>query len=480
MGRQTTISLMLVLDRSESMQRGPLARRIRLGRPCSRRSGHLPESRVATLASACSSVPSLCAGRSVRWRCGRAGGLRRRRCAAPPSRRAASSAVRPRDSASSTASTSSPRASNLRARASSAVRQSSAWAWSGWISGTVARWSSQCAKLCTPGVDDGLGLRHRRLPLARGLHHVGQVVDGVEVDVGQLRHLGLDVARHGQIDHEHRAAPRAFSARSTAPRPMIGNVLAVQLTITSNSCRRAGRSASGIVWAPKRPASCSPRSSVRLATAMLRRLRGEVGGRQFDHLAGADEQHAARCPGPRTAGRRSRTAAAAMLTEWAPISVELRTSLATAKERWNSWSRVVPSARPVRPRAPRPSSGRGSGPRPAPWNRARWRPGRRGGPPAVRSSVGVAAQQRRRTTPPNWASQSRVGLDRVPGRRSRSRCGCRWRGSPPPAGAPRRQSRRRALSVGPTWSMANAKRPRISSGAVVWLMPKPRLPCGGL
>jgi hypothetical protein len=33
-----------------------------------------------------------------------------------------------------------------------------------------------------------------------------------------------------------------------------------------------------------------------------------------------------------------------MLMEWAPISVELRTSLATAKDRWNSWLSVVPSA----------------------------------------------------------------------------------------------------------------------------------------
>ena len=31
-----------------------------------------------------------------------------------------------------------------------------------------------------------------------------------------------------------------------------------------------------------------------------------------------------------------------MLMEWAPISVAVRTSLATAKERWNSWLRVLP------------------------------------------------------------------------------------------------------------------------------------------
>ena len=39
----------------------------------------------------------------------------------------------------------------------------------------------------------------------------------------------------------------------------------------------------------------------------------------------------------------SRTAAAAMLMECEPISVEVRTSLATEKLRWNSWCSVVPS-----------------------------------------------------------------------------------------------------------------------------------------
>ena len=33
-----------------------------------------------------------------------------------------------------------------------------------------------------------------------------------------------------------------------------------------------------------------------------------------------------------------------MLMECAPISVALRTSLATENERWNSWLRVVPKA----------------------------------------------------------------------------------------------------------------------------------------
>jgi hypothetical protein len=55
-----------------------------------------------------------------------------------------------------------------------------------WISGTVPRWSIQCMKTLHAGVDDGLGLRHGGLAVGlAGLHHAGQVVHGVEVDVFQ-------------------------------------------------------------------------------------------------------------------------------------------------------------------------------------------------------------------------------------------------------------------------------------------------------
>ena len=49
---------------------------------------------------------------------------------------------------------------------------------------------------------------------------------------------------------------------------MIGRLLAVQDTTASYSCSTDGRSARRKAWAPKRLASFSPRSSVRLATAM--------------------------------------------------------------------------------------------------------------------------------------------------------------------------------------------------------------------
>jgi hypothetical protein len=125
---------------------------------------------------------------------------------------------------------------------------------------------------------------------------------------------------------------------------MIGRWLAVQLTTTSNSCRREGRSASRITSPPKRPASFSPRSSVRLAMAM------DFGFLAAKCVAASSIMSPAPTNSTRTWPRSSnswparRTAAADMLIEWAPISVEVRTSLATAKERWNSWFSVVPSA----------------------------------------------------------------------------------------------------------------------------------------
>src|SRR6218665_107176 len=75
---------------------------------------------------------------------------------------------------------------------------------------------------------------------------------------------------------------RFLSARSTAPRPMMGRLLAVQLMTASNSCSRSGRSAKRSTVAPKRAANCSPRSSVRLASA---RPRGFLAAKCVAHSA---------------------------------------------------------------------------------------------------------------------------------------------------------------------------------------------------
>jgi hypothetical protein len=62
--------------------------------------------------------------------------------------------------------------------------------------------------------DDRLGLvdrRAARIEVQR--HDLRQVVHRIEEYVIELAHLGLDVARHGEIDHEHRPpAPRAQRA----------------------------------------------------------------------------------------------------------------------------------------------------------------------------------------------------------------------------------------------------------------------------
>ena len=61
------------------------------------------------------------------------------------------------------------------------------------------------------------------------------------------------------------ACRRALTTRSSRPLPRIGSVLAVQVTMMSNSGSRSGISFSVIASAPKRAASSRPRSSVRLA-----------------------------------------------------------------------------------------------------------------------------------------------------------------------------------------------------------------------
>jgi hypothetical protein len=107
-------------------------------------------------------------------------------------------------------------ASSLRARASSAARQSSAWRFRAWISGTLARWSSQCAEALHAGVDDGLGLRHGGLALlAGGLHQGRQVVDGVQVHVDSCDTSGSMSRGTARSTMKIGRWRRALRARST-------------------------------------------------------------------------------------------------------------------------------------------------------------------------------------------------------------------------------------------------------------------------
>ena len=123
----------------------------------------------------------------------------------------------------------------------------------------------------------------------------------------------------------------------------MGSELAVLETTMSNSASREGRSASGIVVAPKRAANSSARSLLRFAIASSRGWRAAKWVAASSIISPAPTNRTRVSASDSNSCEASRTAAAAMLIEWLPISVELRTSLATANERWNICCRVVPS-----------------------------------------------------------------------------------------------------------------------------------------
>src|SRR5690606_41551621 len=54
--------------------------------------------------------------------------------------------------------------------------------------------------------DDGFGLHHGRAArIGAALHQPAQVVDRIQIDVVKAADFGFDVARHGQVDHDHGA-----------------------------------------------------------------------------------------------------------------------------------------------------------------------------------------------------------------------------------------------------------------------------------
>jgi len=151
---------------------------------------------------------------------------------------------------------------------------------------------------------------------------------------------------------------RALIARSTVPLPRRG---------ASSRCRtrryriRAGARQIAQLdrVAVKRCASAVPAPACGWPRDGARLLRGEMGGAQFDHLARADEQDLLLLQAGKMRAA-SFTDAAAIDTTLAPICVLVRTSLATAKERWNNCAAAFPACLPIPPGAPPPSSGPGS------------------------------------------------------------------------------------------------------------------------
>jgi hypothetical protein len=82
------------------------------------------------------------------------------------------------------------------------------------MSGTLSRSLHPVHELADLAVDDRLGLLDRRAARVEvGADDAGQVVDGVEEHVVELGDLRLDVARHREVDHEHRP-PAARAQRA--------------------------------------------------------------------------------------------------------------------------------------------------------------------------------------------------------------------------------------------------------------------------
>ncbi len=121
------------------------------------------------------------------------------------------------------------------------------------------------------------------------------------------------------------------------PRPMIGSVLAVHDTTMSKRARLSGSSASRIAWPWNRCARTVARSTVRLATVIDFGRRAAMWVAVSSIISPAPTSSTSLAASSPKMLSATRTAAAAIDTEWAPISVLDRTSLATAKVRWKRW-----------------------------------------------------------------------------------------------------------------------------------------------
>jgi hypothetical protein len=172
------------------------------------------------------------------------------------------------------------------------------------------------------GVDDGFGLRHGGL--AAGLRRFAPRWPGRPRCRGRRRaglDFGLDVARHGQVDHEHGAVAALLEGALDGAQADDGQVLAVQLTTMSNSCRRSGRSARRSHLGAK-----AARPAFRRAPACGWRWRwtlgcgGKVRGAS-SIISPAPTNSTLVLPRSSNRWLARRTAAAAMLMLWAPISV---------------------------------------------------------------------------------------------------------------------------------------------------------------
>ena len=142
------------------------------------------------------------------------------------------------------------------------------------------------------GVNDHFGLRHSGLPMFfAGLHHLGQIVHGVEKNVLERLHFGLDVTGYRQIDHEHGPVlallERAFHRAQADDGQAAGSA-------TDHSVKfmqALWQIAQSQYFSPKAPGQFFAALQRAVGNRQgLRVFRSEMGGRQLNHFTGTHKQ----------------------------------------------------------------------------------------------------------------------------------------------------------------------------------------------
>ena len=206
------------------------------------------------------------------------------------------------------------------------------------IIGAASRVRSECSKRSTSDVDQLGGLARGLAPSLHVLVHDRlQVVDGEQVHVLEFGDLGLDVARHRDVHHEHRPAlARAQRGRRHVAR--------------DDGVRARGRGDDDVGLAQVRR-DLVERRSRNPGTRRPVRGRGRCCGSRRScgagrrHAGGARRARSSRprrpaapcgCRNSRTRSSPCATAAEATDTAFAPILVCVRTRFATENVAWNS------------------------------------------------------------------------------------------------------------------------------------------------
>src|SRR5262249_28590950 len=143
------------------------------------------------------------------------------------------------------------------------------------------------------GVDDRLGFADCALAhFLSLLHQPAEIIHRIEKYVVEVADFGFDIARHGEIDHQHRQAPprfeRAFDeppaddrelARGTSHYDvMAGNIVGQIVERLRHAFEARGKLVRSLDGAVGKRGGTGP-------------LSGKVRGGQFDHLAGADKEN---------------------------------------------------------------------------------------------------------------------------------------------------------------------------------------------